>query len=320
VEQAAREFLRAVRGRRSQQAFSRRLGFKSNVCAKWEAGRRMPTALFALRACRKAGLDVQAALERFRSNSALHLESLSDAGLAAWLRVERGEQPIQALAVTSGLSRFRIARFLSGETRPRVPEFFALVSAMTRRLAELVALLVDIEQVPSLKSDYQRLEASRQAAYAHPWTAAVVALLDTQPFRERATNAEEIAATLGLDESTVQEILGVLVRAGVLVKRGAGYSVLAPLVTDTRADPEQAAALRRHWAGVSLGRLASPHRDDRFSYSVFTIAKSDFAALRKLQSDYYQRVRALIAESEPSELVGLVALHLMQWDPEQRQS
>jgi len=136
--------------------------------------------------------------------------------------------------------------------------------------------------------------------------------------RERATNAEEIAATLGLDESTVQDILGVLVRAGVLVKRGAGYSVLAPLVTDTRADPEQAAALRRHWAKVSLERLGAPGPDDRFSYSVFTINKKDFAALRKLQSDYYQRVRALIAESEPSELVGLVALHLMQWDPEQR--
>lgn len=86
-------------------------------------------------------------------------------------------------------------------------------------------------------------------------------------------------------------------------------------MTDTRADPEQARALRRHWAAVSLERLAQPRPDDRFAYSVFTVSRQDYAALRKLQADYYQRVRALISQPEPGEIAGLSSLHLLSWDP-----
>ena len=44
MEQAAQQLLRAVRGRRSQQALSRHLGYRSNPVANWETGRRYPTA------------------------------------------------------------------------------------------------------------------------------------------------------------------------------------------------------------------------------------------------------------------------------------
>src|SRR5687767_1463566 len=40
----ARELLRELRGRRSQRAISRRLGFESNVIYRWEAGRSTPSA------------------------------------------------------------------------------------------------------------------------------------------------------------------------------------------------------------------------------------------------------------------------------------
>jgi hypothetical protein len=101
----AREFLRAVRGRRSQQAFSRRLGYASNVAVKWEAGRRMPVASEALRACTRAGIDVARALEHFHQPTAALLGTHTDKHVAAWLAAQRGAQAIASIAQRAGVCR-----------------------------------------------------------------------------------------------------------------------------------------------------------------------------------------------------------------------
>jgi transcriptional regulator with XRE-family HTH domain len=62
----ARQFLRAVRGRRSQVAFARRLGYASNVAAEWESGRREPSAADALSACANVFSVSRADYERIR--------------------------------------------------------------------------------------------------------------------------------------------------------------------------------------------------------------------------------------------------------------
>ena len=41
--------------------------------------------------------------------------------------------------------------------------------------------------------------------------------------------------------------------------------------------------------------------------------------MRQLQLDFFQQMRALAAASEPSEVAGLMTLHLLQWDPGQDQ-
>src|SRR5262245_36209131 len=121
----ARQFLRALRGRRSQVAFSRRLGFASNVAAEWEPGRRVPPALTAFRACQVVGIDVLARLRAFRASTGASLRKLDGAGLAAWLRAQQGKQAVAAIAERSGLSRHQVSRFLSGSAAPRLHHFLA---------------------------------------------------------------------------------------------------------------------------------------------------------------------------------------------------
>ena len=64
-ELMASELVRALRGKRSQLAFSRRLGFRTNVVHTWEAQRRWPTASRSLAVAQRAGVDPKAALTRF---------------------------------------------------------------------------------------------------------------------------------------------------------------------------------------------------------------------------------------------------------------
>jgi len=61
----AREFLVSLRGKRSQVAWSRRLGYRSNVAYTWEAGRRFPTVAETFRAVQRSGLDLRSCMEDF---------------------------------------------------------------------------------------------------------------------------------------------------------------------------------------------------------------------------------------------------------------
>lgn len=313
----ARQFLRAVRGKRSQVAFSRRLGYRSNVAATWEAGRRSPSAADALRACRKLRLNVDAAFESFHAPSAPLLSPLSESAVASWLSAQRTDEPLASVAMRAGLSRFQVARCLSGQTSAALPTFFALVEAMTGRLAELVAALVNIEQVPSLLPSHHRQEAARTCAYAHPWSSAVLALLDTstaarKPVSDTALRkiCEPIAASLGISLQTAIDCVSALMRAGVLDGR---LALEGALRVDTRREPHHAAELRRHWAAVGAKRLQQPGADDLFSFNVFALSRADYEIARQLQLEFFRRVQALAAASTRSEVAALLTVHLTLW-------
>src|SRR5688500_4718629 len=57
-DQLAIQWLRAMRGKRSQRAFSRRLGYRTNIAYRWESGRCWPTAQTVMRAMKKLGWDL----------------------------------------------------------------------------------------------------------------------------------------------------------------------------------------------------------------------------------------------------------------------
>ena len=82
-ELLASELLRAQRGRRSQLAWSRRLGFKSNVAYAWESGRAFPTAADALAVFARHGTDLRAVYARFHQREPSWLAGLEPASPAA---------------------------------------------------------------------------------------------------------------------------------------------------------------------------------------------------------------------------------------------
>src|SRR5688572_28684620 len=103
MELVARELLRAVRGKRSQDAFARRLGYRGNPIADWEASRRAPTAAEALRACELSGIDVVAAFARFHRVPLVVNEGVYQVG--PWLSELRGSLATTELAARANCSR-----------------------------------------------------------------------------------------------------------------------------------------------------------------------------------------------------------------------
>ena len=65
AEAIAADLVRALRGRRSQSEFSRRLGYRSNIVRRWEASECVPTAATFLEAYSRLQPDTMRLYEKF---------------------------------------------------------------------------------------------------------------------------------------------------------------------------------------------------------------------------------------------------------------
>src|SRR5262245_61215429 len=208
----SRDFLRALRGRRSQIQFSRRLGYSTNVAYTWEAGRSAPTASAALRAARRAGVDVRAALLRFYRVAPAWLAQADDvcspSAVSALLDGLLAGRNISAVAKALGKSRFAVSRIVHGQTEPRLPDFFGLIESFSLRLLDFIASFVDPERMPSARAAWRKLEAARRAAYEVPWTQPVLRALELDDYRALPRHEPGfIARRLGLTPQQEREIL-----------------------------------------------------------------------------------------------------------------
>src|SRR5262245_21106448 len=91
------ELIRALRGKRSQTALCRRLGYKTNVVYIWEAQKGAPTGAGFLQLAQRVGVDVRHALAQFYRKPPPWLaehEPTSVEGVAALLDDLRGSSTL----------------------------------------------------------------------------------------------------------------------------------------------------------------------------------------------------------------------------------
>jgi transcriptional regulator with XRE-family HTH domain len=309
---AASQFMRAVRGKRSQVGFARRLGYRANPVTDWENGRRFPTATEALRACDRAGIAVDEALTRF--HPAPPPDRSGARGIAVWLDALRGSLPIAELAARCGRSRFAVGRWLSGRAQPRLPDFFLLVDAITGRLPDLVAELVPIEAVPVLVARHAAASAAKRLAFEAPWTEAVLRVMETTAYRDLPAHAPGwIAQRLGISADEEARCVDALWTAGLLRREDARYVVSGSLTVDTRADADATRRLFAHWAEAAVHRFGRGQEGDLFAYNVLSVSEADFARIRELLRSTYREIRSIVAASSPCDTAAVLNLHLVGW-------
>jgi hypothetical protein len=313
----ARELIRALRGPRSQTAFSRRLGYRSNVAYAWESGRRWPTAAEALRAAQRVGIDVTAALTRFYRTAPPWLGELdptTPAAVAAMLRDLQGRTPLVRVAEASGMSRFAASRALQGRAEPSLPDFLRLVDATSLRALDWIACFVDPAGLPSAAAAWQRLEAQRRLMYELPWTQAVLRALELADYAALPEHRPGwIAERLGIPVEAELGCIEAMAAAGQIRDVRGRWVPTDVLAVDTRRDPAAGRRLKRWWATVGLERL---ERDDPglFSYNVFTVSEADLDRLRELHLGYFRELRAIVAASTPGDRVVVANLQLFALD------
>ncbi len=308
-ERLAAELLRALRGKRSQQALCRRLGFKSNVVHQWERGHSFPTAARALQVAARVGVDVQGALREFYRTAPRWLdeqEPTTPAGVAAFLSDLRGSTSLVELARYSGKSRFAIARFLSGDAEPRLPDFLRLIEAASLRLLDFIEQLVDPRELPSVRQQWEQLTVARRLAYDEPWSQAVLRALELSSYAALPCHEEGwIARRIGITEQEEAECLKRLNESGQILWQGSRWQIKQVMALDTRRDPDAARRLRAWWLRRGAARVEAGDRG--LMYNLLGVSSADLERLRELQKAYLTEVRAIVARSEPVEHVVLAA-------------
>jgi DNA-binding phage protein len=315
-ERLAAELLRALRGSRSQEAFARRMGCRSNAIYTWEAGRSFPTAARTFEAAARVGVDVPAALARFYRNPPAWLRDAAPttpATVARLLDDLRGTTPVTSIARATGRSRFAVARWLKGDSEPRLPDFLRLIEASSLRLLDFVACLVDPAALPSIAARHRELEISRRTAYESPWSHAFLRALELQTYR--ALPAHEpgwLARELGLTRAQEDRCLALLAQSKQIILRNGRYEPVSSAVVDTRADAEAARRLRLFFSKAAAERLQRARAGDAASaYNLFGVSHADLVRLQELQRAYFRQMRAIIAASEPVETIVLASMQLV---------
>lgn len=318
-ETLARQLMRALRGARSQTAFSRRLGYSTNVAYAWESGTRAPTASQMLRAATRVGVDVHAALEPFFQRrlpeTLRELDPSAPRFVAALLRELHGSGPMRVLAERVGVSRSAISRILSGETQPRLPLFLRIVDAASRRVLDLLAGLVDVEAIPAAREEWRRIGALRRLAHGSPLSEAVPRFLELEQYAALPRHVPGwIAERLGISREEEERTLRALEAAGFISWDGDRWRVDRERSVDTTLfDPRAAARLGEHWAEVARERLRDGG-EGHFAYLVFSTDDATLGAIRELQTRFFRELRALVASSPKNERVAVANVQLLAID------
>ena len=305
----AAEFLRALRGKRSQRVACRRLGARSNVVHQWERGNSFPSASKTLWVAAKLGIDVPAALSEFYRVAPAWLASadpFTPEGIGAFLDDLRGGTSIVELARYSGKSRFAIARWLSGTSEPRLPDFLLMIERSSLRLLDFIEAFVDPRSLPSAAEPWRKLQVARRLAYDEPWSQAVLRALELQSYSAEAEHrAGWIAGQIGIEPSTEARCLKLLEDSGQISFDGSHYRQESITALDTRQDPDAARKLRVWWLRQAAARIDAGQRG--MMYNLFGVSTADLARLRDLQRAYLTELRSIVARSEPVEHVVLGA-------------
>jgi transcriptional regulator with XRE-family HTH domain len=314
-ESASKELIRALRGKRSQVALSRRLGYASNVLYTWERGRRAPVASAFFRLAARVGVDLNQGLRRFLADRGADAPDVHrTAGVAGLVRTLMEEWPIVELAASVGADRTTVGRWVSGATEPKLPELLRIVETTTQRLLDFVALFVDPETLPSTRGPYHDLRAQRRLAYELPWSHGVLRALELEQYRNLPRHEPGfVAARLGLSLEEERRYLAELAAAGQIRLRRGRWELRRVLTVDTRPSEIDNRRLKLHFAEAAVERLrsGSAPANALFSFNLFAIDAASLEKIRRLHVEHYQRIRDLIAACTCPDQVVLMNLQLV---------
>ncbi|MDD9935541.1 MAG: DUF4423 domain-containing protein [Myxococcales bacterium] len=311
-EELSSQLVRALRGRRSQRALSSRLGYSTNTLYTWEAGTAAPTAVRFFEMAAITGVSGEQVLERFFRvvpRRLIGTRVTTAEGLRAFMRELLGRTRITALAADSGLSRFAISRWLSGKGQPKLPELLCFVEHTTLRLPDLAAALVDPDELPALREEWQKLQTMRNVGYEQPMTHAVLRALETRAYREGPHREGRLAGLVGISLDQERRCLESLCDAEQIAWQGGRWVARSVEMVDFRRDARAAQALKHYWAQLAAERSREA-RPGLFAYHLFAVSRRDLERLEALQRDTLRQMRTIIAASEPSEVVGMLNLQL----------
>jgi hypothetical protein len=187
-----------------------------------------------------------------------------------------------------------------------------MVEVTSLRLLDFVACFADPAELPSVSRAFAELESARRLAYEHPFSHAVLRVLELEEYQRLPRHQPGfIAERLAIDREAEQRYLTLLLESGQIRRVRGRYRLARVQTVDTRDKPELSRQLRAFWARVGVERLEAGGAGT-YSYNLFSVSRADLARIRALHRNYFRELRAIVAASQPAECVALAIVNLLE--------
>ena len=141
---------------------------------------------------------------------------------------------------------------------------------------------------------------------------AVLRTLELEDYRALPQHSPGwIAKHLGISLEEEEQCLRLLMTTRQIRRTKKRWAVDETRTVDTRADPKRSSQVKDWWTRIALERIAAGH-DHEASYNLFSVSRADLERIREMHQDFFQRMRAVIAQSEPNECVVLFSTQLLE--------
>lgn len=307
THELVREVLVALRGARSQEELSRKLGYSFNQVYRWESGQKRVLWPDFVAICKAVKAPLKAAMGPLTV-----IEEGYDRAPAIVARL-KGPRKVQHLAAELGVPRTTVSRWLSGKTEPPLPDMFKLMEHGTLAFLEFLAALVTIEELPSLKCLHQERMRARNAHYELPYLGGVKPCLGLRGYLELAAHQEGyIANALKISLEEERAALKLLEDIGEIKWNGTKYEAQQTRL-DTRGTREGFSKLNRYWTSRAFGAIDACERGGQKSligYRVYSISEEGYQKIREAHIGFYNSLTAIIAaDDKPREFIMTLNLH-----------
>lgn len=303
-----KELLTAMRGKRTQGALSRRLGYSYNQVYRWEAGvkRLKWKDLCAVAKATKA--DLPLALEK--SVAFLGDHRRADEILKHLI----GNRSAVEVATRLGFTRYALMDWRSGKADPPL-------EAMLRFLEEEDALLTWLEVLAGeagLPSRRREIELKRELAQFladHPASAALLVATELGVYENLSAHRVGMlakAAGFGIEEE--EFYLRELTRLGALEKKNGKFRK-STYMTSTRGDFEAEKRMKAYWIERSVRALRSRERyatSGNFGYLLFASNSEKDAKIREALVEFNSQMARIFAEPGTTDTVKVISLQMFE--------
>jgi transcriptional regulator with XRE-family HTH domain len=309
IEAVRSQLLKSLRGDRSQNYLSRKLGYRFNQVYRWETGHtKIPWPSF-VRLCQICKIDLGATLK----NTLGFVEKPERCDLLVKNITAPASQSYMSKKV--GVSRFVLSHWISGRTTPSLDDILRLVDKVTFALVEFVGGIAKIDTIPALRKDFEKREARKRILVRYPFLEAALACLELVDYQRLKKHQEGfISDRIGISLEEEKKLLSELKQVGTLLfKEGRFVFNESALENfDIRGDFQAVKGIKKYYIERATNKLlkaSENSRKDLFIYYTFSVDEKAAAQINKEAVEFLKRVIE-ISEQRPKEPTQVRVLNM----------
>lgn len=295
-----------LRGKRTQNQMSKRLGYSYNQVNKWESGVKRIKWIEFVNFTNVMKFDLKSVL---LNTMTFYGDLLDTKGLYHRLVFDRSVSEIAAMLSKPEAA---IRRWSRGDQEFILADCLEMLDKFLNVLPSFLSFFPSIDLPPDFSHINRDLTEIKET-YKNPVVSGALYCLKLDSYKKRKKHVEGfIAKQVGISLDQEREFIRQFEKAGIIEKENGLYVIKRKDALDFRMDDSQFNSLVTYWLNRGIQKIESRLPEANRSikgYHVFPISKEGFKKVEELTFAYYNQLVALVnSDTHPSEFIAAMTI------------